>query len=329
MALPWRTSRPYRSRRRSFVPSDKRVLVPMKTFLGDAVMASPILPALEREFGQVVVWTDGVVDQLLWTPERDRQFIKMPRVRKPKEVIAQARRLRAERFDVAVVVNHSFRAALTCLLAGIKVRVGHTVEQRRIVLTHPVDYDETRWETRANFDLLKRLGVDAEETIPQLPMTGQEREEGVRALEGATVGLQPGARFDAKQLPPPVREKILQELLAEGHRVALLGGKEEADRALPLVEKYGSGVVNLVGKTSIRQTLGALAGLRLMLGADTGLLHMAAAVDTPTVTVFGPTPASKWGHWYEPHTVLQASEGKIENADAEEILRHARERLTR
>ncbi|RYG46501.1 hypothetical protein EON79_09965, partial [bacterium] len=153
----------------------------MKTFLGDAVMASPILPPLEREFAQVVVWTDGVVDQLLWTPDRERRFIKMPKVRKPKEVFAQAKRLRAERFDAAVVVNHSFRAALTCLLAGIKVRVGHNVEQRRLVLSHPVEYDETRWETRANFDLLRRLGVPAEETNPQLPITAQEREEGLFA----------------------------------------------------------------------------------------------------------------------------------------------------
>lgn len=299
----------------------------MKTYLGDAVMAAPILPYLEREFAEVVVQTDGVVDQLLWDPAPNRRFLKLPKVRKPKLVFEQARRLRAEGFHTAVVVNHSFRSAMTCLFAGIKIRTGHNVEHRRPLFTHSVPYDQTRWETSANFDLLRALGFEVEETKPRLSTTIEERREGLGTLQGATVGLQPGARFGAKQLPHEVTEKIVEALVAGGHRIALFGGQEEADRAQPFVERYEERVVSLVGKTSIRQTLGALSGLKLMVGADTGLMHMAAAVDTPTVTVFGPTPASKWGHWYEPHVVLQATDEKIENADAEEILRHVQDRL--
>ncbi|CAN5540696.1 N/A [soil metagenome] len=299
----------------------------MKTYLGDAVMASPILAPLEREFSEVVVMTDGVVDQLLWEPTGKRKFLKMPKVRKPRQVLEQARQIRREGYDAAVVVNHSFRSALTCMLAGIPVRVGHNLEHRRITLTHPVPYDEARSETTANFDMLRALGMGVEETYPRLPITEEEREEGRRMLQGATVGIQPGARFGAKQLPAEVSETVLRALIDEGHRIALLGGREEADLAEPLVQRYPGRVVSLVGITSIRQTLGSLANLRLMIGADTGLMHMAAAVDTPTITVFGPTPASKWGHWYAPHRVLQAVGKKIENAAPEEILSHAREQL--
>jgi ADP-heptose:LPS heptosyltransferase len=85
--------------------------------------------------------------------------------------------------------------------------------------------------------------------------------------------------------------------------------------------------VNLVGKTGIRDSLGTLANLNLMIGSDTGLMHMAAAVGCPSITVFGPTPRAKWGHQYPPHQALQAEGGTMENTSAEAVLEAARRQL--
>jgi lipopolysaccharide heptosyltransferase II len=299
----------------------------MKTYIGDAVMASPIIPVLEREFSEVQVLAAGVIDQVLWVPDRERRFLKMPRVRKLPEVLRQASELRKLRFDIAVMVNHSFRSALTAMLAGIPVRVGHTQEYRRITLTHPVPYGQDEFETTSCYNLLRRIGIDVPEDVPYLPVTEGERAEGLVRLEGATVGLQPGARFGQKQIPTDVAVAVAKALQREGHKVALLGGPEEADIAENVLRMLDPGAISLAGKTNIRGTLGALAGLGVMVGSDTGLMHMAAGVGCPTVTVFGPTPRKKWGHHYPPHTVLQAEGGLISNITPDEILSAARRAL--
>jgi ADP-heptose:LPS heptosyltransferase len=136
---------------------------------------------------------------------------------------------------------------------------------------------------------------------------------------GATIGIQPGARNLDKQVPTSVWQEVARQLVNDGHRLAFLGGPEE--RGL-LGELQVDGV-DLVGKTTLRETIGAMANLKLVLGADTGVMHLAAAVGTPTVTTFGPTPADKWGWFAEPHRVIKATGGDIRTISASQLLEAA------
>lgn len=300
--------------------SYERVLVSFKSYLGDAVMASPVLPALESQFSSVTCLTMGVVDQILAHPTAKRTFIRSKKVRKPNEVFAEAIYLRQERFQVAVIVNHSFRSALTALLAGIRVRVGHAQEFRGPLLSHPVVYGHDDYETQSCFDLLDKLRIPYEFSHPHLSVSEQEMSSVRPLVDGATVGLQPGARFGQKQIPIETSAEIANRLHREGQRVALFGGPDEEKFLADFLSKLSFEPINLVGKTSIRETMSSLKHLKVMIGSDTGLMHMAAAVNCPTVTVFGPTPHLKWGHRYEPHTVIAAPDGQISSVPAEQIL---------
>ena len=82
--------------------------------------------------------------------------------------------------------------------------------------------------------------------------------------------------------------------------------------------------VNLIGALSLKETMATVAQLRLMIGADTGLMHIAAAVGCPTITAFARTPATKWGHNYSPHHVLVAPGQEMSELDAETYLDAAR-----
>jgi ADP-heptose:LPS heptosyltransferase len=70
-----------------------------------------------------------------------------------------------------------------------------------------------------------------------------------------------------------------------------------------------------------------MAGLRLMIGADTGAMHLAVGVGCPTVTAFGPTPADKWGHDYAPHRVIRAPGGDMAALEPETLVRASLEAL--
>jgi heptosyltransferase-2 len=157
--------------------------------------------------------------------------------------------------------------------------------------------------------------------MPELSTTPEERLRGVELGEGCTVGMQPGARWPGKQIPQTVAIEVIRELVAGGEKVALLGGAEEAEAAEAIAREFGDSVVTLAGKTGLRETLGVLTTLRCVIGADTGLMHLAAGVGRPTVTIFGPTSRDKWGHSYAPHRVLSAPGGLMANVDASMILR--------
>jgi ADP-heptose:LPS heptosyltransferase len=105
-----------------------------------------------------------------------------------------------------------------------------------------------------------------------------------------------------------------------GMTLAFVGGREEAPFAKAVQETLDRPVVNLVGKCSIRETMAVLGAGRCVIGGDTGLVHIAAAMGTPTIAVFGPTDAVRWGHNYPPHQVIQSPSGRISDADPAPIL---------
>ncbi|HEY0867546.1 MAG TPA: glycosyltransferase family 9 protein [Fimbriimonas sp.] len=303
-----------------------RVLISLKTYLGDAVMASPMIEAIECEVESITIQTTPLVQQLLQDPIRSRSVIPFEKSRKPWATVQCALALRRQRFSTAVLVNRSFRAALVTRLAGIRTRVGHGLEGRRALLTKVVPYDEDRFEADTCMDLARALGIEGP-SIPHLTVTKTEAEEGRSLLEGATLGIQPGTRYEAKQIPLAELGEVVCSLQQDGHEVVLIGGPEEVAYAETLQSLLPKRVPSLVGRTDIRRSLGVLANLRLAIGGDTGLLHMAAAVGCPTLTAFGPTNARKWGHAYEPHRIIVAPGGDLSELRPGELITAARHAL--
>jgi heptosyltransferase-2 len=298
----------------------ERVLVWLKPqFLGDAVMATPLLDTLAWAFNRPDVSAGPSVRELL----KDRWGLLQPvpavASRRYREFWGHVRNLRAGRYDLAVLVNRSFRSALIVRFAGIKERIGHNCEWRAPLLTKAVPYDQLRAESECFLDLGRALGLAPVTTCIRLKVTDEERACGSCFGEGKWVGVQPGARNDWKLIPIDTLAAVTCSLREQGFRIALLGGIEERERATAFARAVGGEVLDLVGKFELRQTMGALTHLRLLLGADTGLMHVAAALNCPTLTLFGRVPASKWGHNYEPHVAMQAPGGDLGRVKAEDV----------
>jgi heptosyltransferase II len=302
-----------------------RLLVCIKGYIGDAVMATPLLEALEAAGHEMSIYSNEIVSEVLRHGARPRPFVPTHRPQNAREVLCEAARLRRMRFDGAVLVNRSLRVAWTSALAGIPARVGHPTEIRGFLLTHRVPLDPADFVAKACADLARPFGAEADDFRPRLWVGRHEVARGREMLEDAHVGVQPGARFSDKQLRPEALENVVRKICHEGRKVALLGGPEEREVAEAFARRLRDyPVVNLVGRTSIRETIGMLCSLRVMIGGDTGLMHLAAGVGCPTVTAFGPTNPVRWGHAYPPHAVLRGPEGDISRVNPNEILRSAR-----
>lgn len=295
----------------------ERSLVVLKNYIGDSVMASPLVRSVSAISGATDILGAPLVEQIFRFPGFRARFYDPGNLANIGQLMRMSKRVREGHYDAAFIVNRSFRSALLTKLAGIPRRIGHATEGRGWLLTDKVSYHPTKNEALCYLDLLGETKPAFSK--PELFASEEERARGRELLQGATIGIQAGARHDYKQVPIEVWKKLGKSLTEDGAKLAFFGGAEE--RSL-LGEIQVSGT-DLVGKTNLRETIGALANLKLMIGGDTGVMHLAAAVGTPTITAFGPTPNEKWGWFEEPHQVIVATEKDIHKLQASTMIKAA------
>ncbi len=214
--------------------------------------------------------------------------------------------LRRRRYDMAVLLPNSFDAALTAWLARIPRRIGYDRDGRGRLLTDPIrppaKGEIPPHETFYYLELLRRAGL-VEELPAEEPLllSGVEeaRRQGerlFRAMGFATpvIGISPGAQNSrAKQWPPERFVEAAASLAAElGGAVAVFGSAEERElgqSVAAVLRRSGSAVLNLAGETPLAEFIALAAACRVFLTNDSGAMHIASALGTPTVAIFGPT----------------------------------------
>ena len=302
--------------------NNPRVAILLKSYLGDAVMAEPTVRAVRERATFVGLRASPLAREVLGHLPTDA-FLSRSQghtLRALREDVAAVRGWSA---GIALVVDRSFRAALVARLARVPIRVGHPRDARNRLLTRTVAYDEAEYEAASYADLARAAGIDVRDPVPRLHPPVHPRDRGPDLPIGA-VGLQPGARYEAKRIPEAASRAWIAAMGGQGRPVVLLGGPEERE----LCERIATpGCTLLAGTCSIPQTLAALARLDLFVSADTGLAHLAFGVRTPGLAVFGPTPAAKWTHG-PPQTSLLAPDGDLARLDAGLLVSSSLSRLS-
>ncbi len=245
----------------------------------------------------------------------------------------------SDRPDLCLVANRSFQSALAAVLCGGRVRAGFASEGRGWLLTHRVPYAGDRREVECYLDILRAVAPAPEgepyDPSPRLWVTDAERARGAELLAGrealgpVLVGLQPGASYAAKQWRLEGFAAVADALAGDGAGIVFLGGPGEEEAARACRRAMRAPAVDLTGATTLRETMGVLSHLALFVGNDTGVNHIAAALQVPTVALFGPTSARKWGNTGPKAAVLAAPGGEIARIEAGEVITAARRLLGR
>lgn len=302
------------------MPSDRVLIFLKHRFMGDAILATPLIHAISKQFAHTAVLAAPHIAELLKEDLRGLEIVAPGPKGGPMGVWREAARLRSMRFGSVILVNRSFRSALIAKLARIPKRIGYSTEGRSFLLTQRVAYDEEKWEGECYGDIGRAMGLDADYSHPRLTLTEAERLRGAELLDGATVAIQPGARWESRAIPARVLAEVAGGLSARGERIALIGGPEEKHYAAALKDLSKTGFVDLVGACSLRETMGAISNLKVLVAGDTGVVHIAAALGTPTIAVFGTSPPRKWGYFDPPHQVIEIKTGTMADAKAADIL---------
>jgi heptosyltransferase-2 len=202
--------------------------------------------------------------------------------------------------DGAVLLPNSFESALAARLWGARMRLGYDTDLRRALLTHAVPLPSPRLHQVDEYrGLLESSGVAAPVTVPAWRL-GEDEAAGaaVAALldecgisGGArAVGLHLGAAFgSSKQWPAAAFAEVASRLRERGFRPILLGSPADGEMARAVSTCAGWAIPSLVARDRLELLPRLLARLACLVSSDTGVAHLAAAVGTPTVTLFGPT----------------------------------------
>jgi ADP-heptose:LPS heptosyltransferase len=219
-------------------------------------------------------------------------------------------RLRKKRYDVIIDTEQWYRLSVVYarLLKPARL-IGFATNERARLLTDKVKYSLDDYELDSFFRLLEPLGLVASQSDKRLGIAlGQKTIEQTRGLLGNAdvdrwVAVFPGASLAEKRWPTENYCKIVKGLQGKGLGVVIVGGESECEVA-GIIEAE-TGCTNLSGKTSFTETGGVLSNMDLLISGDSALLHLAASLEVPTVSLFGPSNPQKWSPQGEQHRFLQ------------------------
>jgi predicted lipopolysaccharide heptosyltransferase III len=214
--------------------------------------------------------------------------------------------LRRRRFDTVIDLTDGDRSAVLSWVCGAPVRIGFNDEHRwrgrfytQVVqsapgVQHRIDRD---------LEALKPMSIQADSRNPQLWLTPEDANSADRLLDQlglqrsqSIVMLQPGARYWFKAWPPERFAELADRLTFQyGCQVLIGGSHQEGDLAQQIQQMAKSRPISMAGRTTMKQFAAIAKKSALFVGNDSGAMHIASAVGTPVVALFGPSSPVEWG----------------------------------
>lgn len=300
------------------LPDTPRILIVRLSAIGDVIHAMPLACALRDRFARAfLAWVAAEpAAALLRGHEALDELIVLPRrwLKSPHQVWSLRRRLQALRCDVAIDAQGLFKSALAAWLSGAPRRIGYGDHWgRELSWLFHTDLIRTRTQHTVDrtLELLRPLGIENPKVQFRVPVGLPEREAAARILqsvgiEGPFAIINSGAGWPSK-LWPPHRFAAVAKHIGQTWRLSVLvvwAGKDELALAQTIVGG-SDGSAKLAPATTLRELAALAQRARVFVSSDTGPLHLAAAVGTPCVGLYGPWPAEAHGPYGPGHVVLQ------------------------
>ncbi len=284
----------------------QRILVKAPNWVGDALLCTPALTSLGRAFphSQITILANPWVAPLLEThPSVSQSLIYDPRGQHQSWAARWQvfRHLRNLHFELAILFPNSLHAALIAFLSGIPQRAGYATDGRRLLLTQAIPLNpnsKSQHQAEYYLELVRALGVEITPQDKQLVLKlkpqdvqwGQEflAEQTIKA-SGPLIAIHPGAVKTGKRWPHQRFAQVGKELIERSQaHLLLLGSGSERALLEQLKTAIGSAAQTIVCGTDLPRVAALLKRCQLFIGNDSGLMHLATAVQTPIVAIFGP-----------------------------------------
>jgi len=295
------------------LPSPRRILIIKLALMGDTVLLYPAVKAVKERFpeSEIDVLCSPVNMEIVRDWEFIRGFILLNYGKllfEPWQLIKLMSRLRERRYDLIIDFEEWFRiTAIISFLTGAKSRAGFETEGqlRHLLYTLTVKHSRNKHEIDCYFDLLNILGIPVRDRSLSIKISKEAEKEAGDILEGNGVSagkeyviVHPGCGRGGFQRQWP--EKKYAQLInyihdRHGLPVIITGSSADRNYVENIIGHGAKNFINLASKTTIRQLAALVNGSKLLICGNTGVMHLASALDKKIVALHGPTDALRWG----------------------------------
>ena len=274
-----------------------KILVVAPSWIGDTILAQPLLTLLKRNHPDARIdvlapdWSAPLlarmeeVDAVIANPFHHGEFNFGARR-------ALGRRIAGNAYGQAYVLPNSWKSALVPFFAGIPRRIGYQGEARYLLLN-----DRHRLDERSHPQLVQRYAALAGPLPARLPTpklhSSPDQQRSARQVlnlpaDANPVVFCPGAEYGpAKRWPAQHFAALAQLVATPQHPAWLIGSDKDAAVGDAIVAASGGAALNLCGRSSLEQAIDLIASARCVVSNDSGLMHVAAALERPLVALYG------------------------------------------
>jgi heptosyltransferase II len=274
-----------------------KTLVVAPSWIGDTILAQPLLARLRERGADIDVLAPAWSAPLLQRMPQVRRVIESPFKHGDFAFFARralGKQLAAESYDQAYVLPNSWKSALIPFFAGIPERIGYQGEARYLLLNRRHQLDEAPQLAQRYARLADSPGTTAVPTLRHTQLTsGSAQQQAARQALGLPrdsmpVIFCPGAEYGpAKRWPARHFAALAQKLGSSTDPVWLLGSAADKVAGEQIMLQAGGCVTNLCGRTTLEQAIDLIATARLVVSNDSGLMHVAAALNRPLLALYG------------------------------------------
>ena len=274
----------------------KRIIVRMPNWIGDFVMATPVLEDIRKRYpdASITVLCAAGLEQLLDGNPFIDDIISFSRKRRFFPLTKEGRcllyQLQKTKYDVGILLTYTFSSAWLFFAGRVKKRIGFYQKCRKLLVNENVPYPENRATQHLVLtykDLLKPLGIERGNSAPRLFI-----KPAMKPIGRTVIGINPGAAYGSAKCWLPDRFRgVIEALIKDipGVQILIFGDKKTTPLVNEVCKGFGKEVVNLAGKTTLMEFISQIASLDVLLTNDSGPMHVGAAYQIPLVALFGST----------------------------------------
>jgi heptosyltransferase-2 len=280
-----------------------RILIRGTNWIGDAILTLPAVASIRATYPKshiAMLVKPWVADIYRLFSDLDDILIYENKFDNPLGVLRLAQTLKEKKFDAAILLQNAIEAAIIALLARIPLRAGYDSDARGLLLTHQVHRtNEIKKVHQIDYylEMVKALGC--------LPLAREmHMETKINILDARNIlrkfipdekktiiGIAPGATYGPAKKWLSDRFAAVADRLSKAlsAQVIIMGGKVDGETAQEVQKSASVELINLSGKTTMQEAIYLISQCRLFISNDSGLMHVAGALNVPTVAIFGST----------------------------------------
>jgi len=283
-----------------------RILIRVANWVGDAIMTTPVIRAVRKNYPKARItalakpWVIPVyennpyLDEIMVYDNEGCHKRGMGTLRLSQDI-------RTRGFDLAILMQNAFEAALLAFLAGIPERVGYNTDARTLLLNRSVRMDPAQKKKHLiayYIGILEGVGLRPDGMNPDLFISDQDKDFAQHLLDEkglghgtSVIGINPGATGGTAKRWFPERYAELSRNLADQYKTKILifGGPADHELGEKIAAVANHSCINIAGKTNLSQAFALINVCNLFVTNDSGLMHAAAALDIHQVAVIGST----------------------------------------